>query len=190
MKKRKAKSAKQTAKQTVRVQGHWVYPLGFNRDGSPKKGYYVKPYKYQRKSTKGKPHKKHLTLRDYPGRRHPPVPKGYVLDYTIDTTEAEERVTYTFKIEALVEYQGRYVTRFSLDKDLKGEKSIEYYHTKFEPTIEAAKVDFHGQIAILKAYGHLISWMSIDLYRVSGIGALTDKQWKLIRSYDEPEAVK
>jgi hypothetical protein len=73
---------------------------------------------------------------------------------------------------------------------LKGQKAIEYYHTKFEPTIEKATVNFHGEMAILRAYGHVIQFLSIDLYRVSGVGTLREKHWKLLKSYNEPEDVK
>jgi hypothetical protein len=183
------KSHKTPSKQTIKVPGHWVYPLGFRKDGAPKKGYYVRPYKYERKSTKGKK------------RAQKPQPKllervkviggvRYVLDEHFEFSEPEERVVYTYKIEALVEYSGRYTMAFSLDKDLAGQKAIEFYHTKFEATPDAAKEDLREQIALLKAYGHVIDFMSVDLYRVSGEGPLRVKHWKLLKSYDSPEKVK
>jgi hypothetical protein len=104
--------------------------------------------------------------------------------------ESEETYRYTYKIEALVEYQGRYLASFSMDKDLVGQKSLEYYHTKFEPTIDKATVNFHGEMAILRAYGHVITFISIDLYQVSGVGTLKEMHWKLLKSYNDPEDVK
>ena len=172
---------------TVKVPGHWVYKVA---KGKAPVTYYVKSYKYKRKSQVGQKHKKHLTIRVYPGKKIPPTPRGYVLDQHYDITEADERVVYTYKIEALVDYQGRYLMAFSMDKDLRGQRALEYYHTKFEPTIKGATVDFHGQIALLKAYGHVVRFLSIDLYRVSGVGKLQEKNWKLIKSFDEPEDVK
>jgi hypothetical protein len=78
---------------------------------------------------------------------------------------------------------------FTMDKDLKGQKALEYYHSKFEPTIEAATLDFHNQMAILNAYGHIITILSIDLYRVAGEGPVTTRNWHLIKSYDNLEAI-
>lgn len=172
---------------TVKVPGHWVFKTP---KGKAPVTYYVKPYKYKRKSQAGKKHKKHLPIRVYPGKRIPPTPKGYVLDKRYDLIEADERVVYTYKIEALVDYQGRYLMAFSMEKDLQGQRALEYYHTKFEPTIERATVDFQGQIALLRAYGHVVRFLAIDLYRVSGVGKLQEKRWKLLKSFDEPEEVK
>jgi len=177
---------------TVKVPGHWVFKTP---KGKAPVTYYVKPYKYNRKSQVGQKHKKHLTIRVYPGKKIPPTPKGYVLEKRYDLIEADERVVYTYKMEVLVEYQGKYIMWFNenkgkMDQAAQGERALEFYHSKFEPTIEAATVDFKGQVALLKAYGHIMRWMAIDLYRVSGVGKLTEKNWKLIKSFDEPEDVK
>jgi hypothetical protein len=183
----KNKKSRTKSTKTVKVSGHWVFIKA--KPGKAPVTYYVKPYKYERKPAK-KVRKKHLPIRVYPGKKIPPTPPGYVLDKHYDITEADERVVYTYKIEVLVEYQGRYLTSFSMDKDLAGQKAIEFYHTKFEPTIVKATVDFHEQMKLLRAYGHLIQFMSIDLYRVTGVGTLKEKHWRLIRSYNEPEDVK
>ena len=174
--------------QTIHVTGHWVFPSD-ERILQGRKAYYVGPYTYKRKVFKGK-RKKRLSIRVYPGKKIPPTPKGYVLEKHYDIEEPEERVVYTYKIEALVEYQGRYLMAFSLDKDLKGQKAIEFYHTKFEPTIERATVDFHEQMKLLNAYGHIVRFLSIDLYQVSGVGELKEKHWKFLKSFNEPDDVK
>jgi hypothetical protein len=164
----------------IKVPGHWVIP-----DVPGKRAYYVKPYKYTRKSSKGKKHKKHLSVRVYPGKRIPTPPKGYVLDKHYEISEREGRVVYTYKIEALVEYQGRYLVEFSMDKQLRGQRAIEYYHSHFEPTISAATADFHEQMLYLSALGHIVEFISIDLYRVAGEGPITQQNWKLLKSYDD-----
>ena len=169
---------------TIRVRGHWVIP-----DTPGKRAYYVKPYKYTRKPTKGKKHKKHLPIRVYPGKKTPPLPKGYVLDKHYDVSEREGRVVYTYKLEALVEYQGRYLTAFSMDKDLRGQLALEYYHSKFEPTIALARRDFLEKITEFQAFGHIVKYLSVDLYRVSGEGPLKILDWKLLESYDSPDEV-
>jgi hypothetical protein len=169
---------------TIRVPGHWVIP-----DTPGKRAYYVKPYKYVRKSGKGKKHKKHISIRVYPGKRIPTPPKGYVLDKHYDISEREGRVVYTYKLEALVEYQGRYLTAFAMDKDLRGQMALEYYHSKFEPTIEMAKRDFKEKIKEFDAFGHVVRYLSVDLYRVSGEGPLRVQHWKLLKSFNSPDEV-
>jgi hypothetical protein len=186
------KGSKQSSKRKrklikIHVNGYWrVAPKGYT--------YYVKPYNYKRRSQKGTKHRKHVVIRLYPGKKIPPVMPGYVLERHYDISEPEERITYTYKIEALVEYTGRYVSGYHtdnpLDPALKGQRVIEYYHTKFEPTIKQATVDFHELIPLLEAYGHLIEFFAIDLYRVSGVGTLKEKNWKLLKSFDSPNEVK
>ena len=181
--------AKKRKLQTIKVPGHWVFPSD-KAIAKGRKAYYVKPYAYKRESQVGAKHKKHLPIRVYPGKRLPPTPRGYVLDQVWRESAADERVVYTYKIEALVQYTGRYVTTFNLDKDVQGQIVAEYYHTRFEPTIAKATADFHEQMALLNAYGHVVEFLAIDLYRVTGEGRLTEKNWKLVRPYDKPEEVK
>jgi hypothetical protein len=102
---------KTKSKQLIKVSGYWVIRVP---KGKAPITYYVEPYSYKRKSTKGIKHKKHLPIRAYPKKKFPPVPKGYVLDKHYDIEPPmfdpeEDRFRYTYKIEALVEYQGRYL---------------------------------------------------------------------------------
>jgi hypothetical protein len=183
--------------QTVKVHGYW-HTVSDTEWLKGKRPYYVKGYKYKRKSSKGITHKKHLDVTLRPGKEIRYTPKGYVLEkhyrYFEDNPEAKEepalRVVYTYKIEALVEYQGRYLMSFSMDKNLKGQMAVEYYHTYFEPTIEQATADFKAKVPVFNAYGHIVEYLSIDLYQVTGEGPLPDRQWKLLRSFDNPEDVK
>jgi hypothetical protein len=180
----KTPSRQKTTSKTIKVHGHWrVTGTGIT--------YYVRPYKYTRKVlTETERKKKPVVITDYPGRKLPPVPPGYRFVKRYVISEPEGRVVYTYKIEILIEYSGRYLTTFSMDKDLRNQVAIEYYHTHFEPTIERATVDFHELIPLLNAYGHIRTYLAIDLYRVAGEGELKEKHWKLIRSYDKPEEVK
>jgi hypothetical protein len=161
---------------TIKVPGHWVIP-----DTPGRRAYYVKPYKYRRKSNKGIKRKKKIAP-------HGP-PKGYALAERIEVSEPEGQVRYVYKIEALVEYQGKYLVSFSMDRDLRGQKAIEYYHTHFEPSIEAATIDFHEQMNVIAGYEHIITYLAIDLYRVAGEGKITERNWKLLKSFDDPSEV-
>jgi hypothetical protein len=180
----------------IKVPGHWVIP-----DTPGKRAYYVPPYEYTRESTKGKKRiptkgKKRIPTPRKPTKgkkriptkgkkRIPTPPEGYVLDKHYESVEREGRVVYTYKIEALVEYQGRYLMEFSMDRALRGQRAIEYYHTHFEPTIEAATADLHEQMLYLQALGHIVKFLSIDLYRVAGEGPITQQNWTLLKSYDD-----
>jgi hypothetical protein len=184
---------------TIKVPGHWVIP-----DVPGKRAYYVPPYEYTRESTKGKKREPTKGKKREPTKgkkreptkgkkreptkgkkREPTPPEGYVLDKHYEIIEREGRVVYTYKIEALVEYQGRYLMEFSMDKALRGQRAIEYYHTHFEPTIEAATADLHEQMLYLQALGHIVKFLSIDLYRVAGEGPITQQNWTLLKSYDD-----
>ena len=161
-----------------------------------KRPYYVKGYTYKRKSTKGIKRKpKPIDERAELGYESL---KGYVLEkhyrYFEDYPDAKEepplRVVYTYKFEAIVEYQGKYLMSFTMDKDLRQQKAIEYYHSHFEPTIKEATIDAKEQILALQATNYVIDFISIDLYKVTGEGPITQRYWKLLRSFDKPEDVK
>jgi hypothetical protein len=115
--------------------------------------------------------------------------------------EPEERVVYTYKVVILVKSDYKYrmffvenadgtTSRTGKPRDVPADAmSLQYWHSKFEPTIKGATIDFLGKVPEIRAYGD-VQFISIELYRVSGVGKLTDKNWKLIASFDEPEDVK
>lgn len=203
LKKVKAKPTKK-----VKVAGYWVFPSS-GKSGS---AYYVQPYK--RKAAKPGPRKKHLKFTIKPGKKSPKAPRGYVIDKHVPRgtlanrhhpkppkgyeqvaayrdVEPEERVAYTYKIEALVELTYKYTVSFQRMEigapQARGQgRTLQYYHTGFMTTVEKAKVDLHEKAVLMRAYGD-IQFITVALYRVSGVGKLTDKHWKLLAVYDEPE---
>lgn len=129
-----------------------------------------------------------------------PPPKAGWKRYT--AIEPEERVTYTYKVVILVRADYKYRMFFTTDESTgevlnapvpqdvrKGEIVMQYWHSKFEATIKKATVDFLERVPEIRAYGD-VQFITIDLYRVSGEGPLTKKNWKLLRSFDEPEDVQ
>lgn len=181
------KPKKPKTTQTIKVPAHWVFPKPVK--GREPKAYYVKAYKYERKN---KPKassapKKKKTLGPKPIRYV--NGKRYKLKERIHSVGSEERVVYTYKIEALVEYQRKYVTDYSLDRSAVGQNVIEYYHTKFRPTIKESTRLFHQEIAILRSYGHIITFLAIDLYRVWGYGPLSEQHWRLLKSFKDRKSV-
>jgi hypothetical protein len=62
---------------------------------------------------------------------------------------------------------------------------IQMLHTKFTPTIAEAVIDLREKYHIMEAYGE-VTWLSVDLYKVSGIGKHTQKHWKQLGWYDDP----
>jgi hypothetical protein len=191
---KKAKQAKPKL-QTVKVPGYW-HTVSDAEWLKGKRPYYVKAYTYKRKSTKGiKRQPKPVDERAELGYESL---KGYVLEkhyrYFEDNPDAKEeppiRVVYTYKFEAIVEYQGKYLMSFTMDKDLRQQKAIEYYHSHFEPRIKEATIDAKEQILALQATNYVIDFISIGLYKVTGEGPITQRDWKLLRLFDNPEDVK
>ena len=178
-KKTKAKSRKRKTE----VAGYWVFR-------KPEKGkapvsYYVKPYK--RKKVTAKRRKILAKARHVEAEVKNPLRPGWV---RYEFVEPEERVTYTYKVEILVHSDYKYNMQFAPGESMpKSSLSIQYWHSKFEPTIKKATVDFLEKVPEIRAYGD-VQFLSIDLYRVSGVGQLSQKNWKLLRSFDEPEDVK
>jgi hypothetical protein len=151
----------------IRVKGYWVFP---EKEG--RKAYYVKPYKRKKPSFRRK------------------VPKGYKLVKHYDIYAQEERIAYTYKAELLAwarTTSGGYsfAKGETVAKDIR---VLQYWHSKFETTIKKATVDFLEKVKEIEAFGE-VEWLAIDLYRVSGVGSLTEKHWKLLKSYDEPEDI-
>jgi hypothetical protein len=150
-----------------RIAGYWVFPKA---EGS--KAYYVKPYLRKKQSYVRK------------------APKGYKLVKHYDIYAEEERIVYTYKAEVLAwakTTSGGY--SFAKGETVsKDTRVLQYWHSHFEPTIEKATVDFKAKAKEIEAYGE-VQWLAIDLYRVSGIGKLTEKHWKLLQSFDDPDEI-
>ena len=180
-------------KSSIKVVGHWVFPSD-TRAADGAKAYYVKPYK--RKPPKLISKRKKVILRkakhieeSIPRYLRPP-PKGYVLAHHYENVEPEERVAYTYKVEILVSSDYKYNMTFAPSESVpRNVKVLQYWHSKFEPSIKTATVDFLEKVPEIRAYGQ-VDFISIDLYRVSGEGQLRFKRWQLLRSFDEPEDVK
>ena len=104
--------------------------------------------------------------------------------------EPEDRVAYTYKIELLVHGNYHYRMHFAPGERMpESALAVQYWHSRFEPTIERATIDFLGRVPEIRAYGE-VHFLSIDLYRVSGGGPLQERNWKFLKSFDEPEDVK
>jgi hypothetical protein len=197
LKKTNQDKPKRIHKKKLQVSGYW----GHNQYGV---SYFVKPYKRTKVTAKRRQilaaarhieaEAKPLILGWQESERGPEWKKYRAI-------ENDERTTYTYKIQILVHADYKYRMFFTLDKN--GEEKLadvplgvskdapimQYWHSKFEPTIKKATVDFLEKVPEIKAYG-VVQWLAIDLYRVSGVGPLKKKNWKLLKSFDEPEDVK
>ena len=181
----KTKSAKKRShKKKQLVSGYW------------RGGKWVKPYK--RTPVTPKRRKILAAARRVEKNFVNPPPKAGWKRYT--AIEPEERVTYTYKVQILVRSDYKYRMFFTdSDAGIKtaprpkdvpaAAMSMQYWHSKFEATIKKATVDFLEKVPEIRAYGD-VQFIAIDLYRVSGEGPLTKKNWKLLRSFDEPEDVR
>jgi hypothetical protein len=172
LKKTKKDKPKRSHKKKIQVSGYY------------RNGTYVKPYK------RTKPTKRRLAIlakaRELDKQLNNPLRPGWVRHKFL---EPEERVTYTYKVEILVRADYKYHMQFAPRESMpKSSVALQYWHSKFEPTIKKATVDFLGKVPEIRAYGD-VQFISIDLYRVSGVGKMKDKHWKLIASFDEPEDV-
>lgn len=182
------KTKTKSSKRKTEVKGYWVFR-------KPEKGkapvsYYVEPYK--RKKVTAKRRKILAKARHVEAEVKNPLRPGWV---RYEFIEPEERVTYTYKAEILVDATYKSTSgghSFAKDEPVGARKkgyALQYWHSKFEPTIKKATVDFLEKVPEIRAYGD-VQFLSIDLYRVSGVGQLSQKNWKLLRSFDEPEDVK
>ena len=171
----KTKPAKKRShKKKQLVSGYW------------RGGKWVKPYK--RTPVTAKRRKLLAAGRRVEKEFKNPPPKAGWKRYT--AIEPEERVTYTYKIEILVHSDYKYNMQFAPRESMpKSAVTLQYWHSKFEATIKKATVDFLEKVPEIRAYGD-VQFIAIDLYRVSGEGPLTKKNWKLLRSFDEPEDVR
>jgi hypothetical protein len=161
-----------------------------------KDGLYVKPYK--RTPVTAKRRKILKAARELEAKLKNPLRPGWV---RYEGSEQEERISYTYKVEILVRSDYKYRMFFTENPDgttsragvPKGvpedSMSLQYWHSRFEPTIKKASVDFLSRVPEIRAYGD-VRFMSIELYRVSGEGPLRVKKWKLLASFDEPEDIK
>jgi hypothetical protein len=173
-------------KRKLEVKGYWVFRKPVK--GKAPVSYYVEPYKRKKVSKKRTAILK--KARHVEATANLPVLKPGWVRY--EAEELEERVTYTYKIEILVNANYKYPMSFS-PRDMtaaqkKDAVALQYWHSKFEPTIKKATVDFLEKVPEIRAYGQ-VQFLSIDLYRVSGVGKLSNKNWKLLKSFDEPEDV-
>ena len=172
------------AKRKIAVAGYWVFRKPVK--GKAPVSYYVEPSKRKKVS------KKRLAIlkkaRHVESASKAPVLRPGWKRYQF--SEPEERVTYTYKVEILVRSDYKYNMQFAPSESVpKSAMSLQYWHSHFEPTIKAATVDFLEKVPEIRAYGD-VQFISIDLYRVSGVGKLSQKTWKLLKSFDEPEDVK
>lgn len=184
---KKTKKTQQTKLKTL-VVGYWVFRKPVK--GKAPVSYYVEPYK--RKTVSKKRAAILKKARHVEAEAKAPILKpGW--RRVSDATEAEERVTYTYKVAILVMANYKYMMEFLPRQMSASEKkdavALQYWHSKFEPTIKKATVDFLEKVPEIRAYGK-VQFLAIDLYRVSGVGKLANKDWKLIKSFDEPEDVK
>ena len=182
MRTKKTKKPQPTRK--TKVKGYWVFRKPVK--GKAPVSYYVEPYKRKKAKRRKIPDKaKHVEEQS----KSPPLKPGWV---RYESEEPEERVTYTYKIQILVRGDYKYRMEFAPSDMTTREKhqaiEIQYWHSKFEPTIKKATVDFLEKVPEIRAYGD-VQFLAIDLYRVSGAGPLSKKDWKLIRQYDEPDDV-
>jgi hypothetical protein len=177
------KATKPTKRKTE-VSGYWVHKKPIK--GKAPVSYYVEPYKRKKVSVKRRKilaKARHIEAQ----AKAPALRPGW---HRYEFVEAEERVTYTYKVEILVHSDYKYNMQFAPRESMpKSAVTLQYWHSKFEPTIKKATVDFLEKVPEIRAYGD-VQFISIDLYRVSGVGKLKNKDWKLIKSFDEPEDVK
>lgn len=117
---------------------------------------------------------------------------GYRWKERIMSVEPADRVAYTIRIVALVDFNYQYTMSFT-PADFDGKpgptaKHLQYYHTDFTNTPEDAYVDFREKVPVMRAYGD-IQFIDIQLMRVSGDGPITERHYKVMQEFAEPEDV-
>ena len=171
-----------------RVSGYWqVRPTG--------ESIYVKGYtrKKVKPWNKGKRFVKAEVVEPRVKVHEPPATiAGYRFVERIESVEPVERIAYTIRIVALVDFNYQYPMSFR-PSDFDGKpaanaKHLQYYHTSFFTTPEGAFTDFREKVPVMRAYGD-INFLDIELLRVSGDGPLPEKHFKVIAEYAEPEDV-
>jgi hypothetical protein len=197
---KRKKPIKQKRKKPIKqkVAGYWVHRKAVDKWHAPV-SYYVEPYK--RKKTKPISKRRRAILkkaRHVEAEVKNPLLPGWVrYDTLAENPNAEEepkdlRIRYTYKVEILVKADYKYAMHFAPKSSMPlndDTVALQYWHSKFEPSIKAATLDFLQRVPEIRAYGD-VQFISIDLYQVSGFGPLTKKYWKLLRSFDEPEDVQ
>jgi len=202
--KQKTKSSKVKSKPKPKKRVHGYWRLNW-RTGETS---YVK--QYLRKQPKKVKKRKRIINAEVvstpqaPKHREPPTIKGWRYVYTEHAEEPVERVAYTVRIVALVDFNYQYNMRFDREKDgpkypqtISGDaidehgstsKMLQYYHTNFFTTPDGAFTDFREKVPVMRAYGD-IQFLDIQLVRVSGSGPMREKHFRVLAEYDEPEDV-
>lgn len=182
MKKTTTKPRKPTKQK--RVSGYW-------RINSQGEAYYVKGY-LRKKPKKRRAIHAQIVEPKQKQRTPPPIIPGFRYVYTINSVEPVERVAYTIRIVALVDFNYKYPMSFRPEefdgKPALNAKHLQFYHTAFFTRPEGAYEDFRQKVPLMRAYGD-IDFLDIQLVRVSGSGPLSEKHFRVIEEYDSPESV-
>jgi hypothetical protein len=191
----KPKSRKKTSSRKPKKRVHGYWRLNWKTGETS----YVKQY-LRKQPKKAKKRKRAINAEivqnpETPKLREPPQIRGFRYVYTEHAEEPIERVAYTIRMVALVDFNYQYNMQFHPQATLyedeptgRTSRHLQYYHTSFFTTPEGAYRDFREKVPVMRAYGE-IQFLDIQLVRVSGAGPMKEKHFKVLAEYDEPEHV-